>query len=466
MKITLCSSLLSLSLGLLLACAKPPVFHGSDKAKPSQENPQSDDLEDETSDDPIKDDSVIVEGKGEGSTTQQKPPVDPVATAKDISAAALKSLEALLLKNPSALTDINKESFAKAALTSEDAAKVRTRLWDEWKKRELAARQSEIKDFVVKAAGQTMRYKTKIFGNKPAKGRSLYVSLHGGGQTAASVNDEQWNNQIDLYQPSEGLYLAPRAPTDTWDLWQMAHIDALLDRLISSYILTGEVDPDRVYFMGYSAGGDGLYQLGPRMADRLAAASMSAGHPGDASPIGLRNIGFAIHCGGDDSAYDRNKLAGEWGRTLDNLEKGESGSYKHQVNVVAGKGHWMDLVDAESVPWMGGFTRNPFPKKIAWHQDDVNHNRFYWVSVDTPKTGTELTAEIKDQTITIKDDMPGVLRIRLNEDMIDFAKDIKVLRNGKETTLKALRTVEALLKTTIERGDPRSIFSAELTIPQ
>ena len=61
--------------------------------------------------------------------------------------------------------------------------------------------------------------------------------------------------------------------------------------------------------MGYSAGGDGVYQLAPRMADRLAVASMMAGHPNDASPLGLRNIGFAIHVGALDSGYNRNKVA-------------------------------------------------------------------------------------------------------------------------------------------------------------
>ena len=37
------------------------------------------------------------------------------------------------------------------------------------------------------------------------------------------------------------------------------------------------VDSDRVYLMGYSAGGDGVYQVAPRMADRFAAAAMMAG---------------------------------------------------------------------------------------------------------------------------------------------------------------------------------------------
>jgi poly(3-hydroxybutyrate) depolymerase len=43
------------------------------------------------------------------------------------------------------------------------------------------------------------------------------------------------------------------------------------------------VNPDKVYLLGYPAGGDGVWQLAPRMADRFAAAAMMAGHPNGAS---------------------------------------------------------------------------------------------------------------------------------------------------------------------------------------
>ena len=43
------------------------------------------------------------------------------------------------------------------------------------------------------------------------------------------------------------------------------------------------------------------------------AAAMMAGHPNESSPLGLRNLPFAIHVGADDSAYNRNKVAKEWG---------------------------------------------------------------------------------------------------------------------------------------------------------
>ena len=68
-----------------------------------------------------------------------------------------------------------------------------------------------------------------------------------------------------------------------------------------------------------SAGGDGVYQLAPRMADRFAAAAMMAGHPNETKPLGLRNLPFAVLMGGDDAAYDRNKKAEEWKQALADL---------------------------------------------------------------------------------------------------------------------------------------------------
>jgi predicted peptidase len=98
------------------------------------------------------------------------------------------------------------------------------------------------------------------------------------------VNDRQYENQKRLYTLSEGIYLAPRAPTNTWNLWHEPHIDRLFTRLIEDLIVLEEVNPDRVYVLGYSAGGDGVYQIGPRMADSWAAAAMMAGIGASWSP--------------------------------------------------------------------------------------------------------------------------------------------------------------------------------------
>ncbi len=226
-----------------------------------------------------------------------------------------------------------------------------------------------------------MPFAYKIFGEKPKEGRSLFISMHGGGGAPARVNDQQYENQKRLYSPEEGVYLAPRAPSNTWDLWHQSHIDGFFERLIEDMVVFEGVDRDRVYLMGYSAGGDGVYQVAPRMADRFAAASMMAGHPNESSPLGLRNLPFALHVGANDSAYNRNKVAREYGDKLDELRKADPTGYEHLVEIHPGRAHWMNLEDASAVPWMAKFRRNPVPKKVVWNQDDVTHDQFYWLAV-------------------------------------------------------------------------------------
>ena len=69
---------------------------------------------------------------------------------------------------------------------------------------------------MVKAAEKEMKYLVRQFGKAQPGERSLWISMHGGGGTAARVNDQQWQNQIRLYEPEEGFVVAPRAPNTDW----------------------------------------------------------------------------------------------------------------------------------------------------------------------------------------------------------------------------------------------------------
>ena len=122
----------------------------------------------------------------------------------------------------------------------------------------------------------------RVFGETPDDGRSLYISMHGGGNAPKELNDQQWQNQIRLYAPEEGVYVAPRAPFDDWNMWFRPQMDQFFEELILAAVTEFGVNPDKVYLLGYSAGGDGVWRMAPRMADRWAAASMMAGHPGEA----------------------------------------------------------------------------------------------------------------------------------------------------------------------------------------
>lgn len=355
---------------------------------------------------------------------------------------------------------------ASPSLSKVEAAQLAAELQAARIERLRAERREEMDAKIVEASGVRMRYATTVFGDAPERGRSLWISLHGGGGAPTKVNDSQWENQKRLYTLDEGIYLAPRAPIDAWNMWHAPPLDALLDRLIENFVALEGVDPDRVYILGYSAGGDGVFQLAPRMADRWAAAAMMAGHPGDARPDGLRNIGFALHTGANDSAYDRNTLAVKWGEMLAELEQKDPCGYRHQVKVHEGKGHWMSGDDRVALPWMAGFTRNLRAAKLVWVQDDVTHKRFAWLAVDAPAAGARIVVSREGQRITILEAPPStVLRIRLDDEMLDLDTEVVVMQGEVELFRGiAPRRRDVLEHTHAERGDPRGMFSAEVVV--
>jgi len=315
---------------------------------------------------------------------------------------------------------------------------------------------------------KTLRWLEKTYGEKPADGWSLWISMHGGGGAPAAVNDSQWRNQIRLYQPRNAIYVAPRAPTDNWNLWHEGHIDPLFDRLIAGAVLFRDVNPNKVYILGYSAGGDGVYQLGPRMADRFAAASMMAGHPNDASQVNLRNLPFAVWCGANDGAYDRNKVAGQWLAKLDELQASDPQGYAHFGRVVPGKGHWMDLEDSAALPWMAQQTRNPWPKLVIWRQDDVTHRRFYWLALPddvAPAAGQTIRAKVDGQVITLESGELHAIRLRLSDKLLDLDQPITVKVGDKVVHQgRVLRSEAAIRQSLAERADPESVATATLEV--
>ena len=100
-------------------------------------------------------------------------------TAK--STSAIKELRAALDAKPAALAELADKSFAKIPLTKEDAATARELLWKAHAALIQKDRAGEVKDLLIKDGKLEMPFFYKTFGKKPEGGRSLYISLHGGG---------------------------------------------------------------------------------------------------------------------------------------------------------------------------------------------------------------------------------------------------------------------------------------------
>ncbi|WP_394652722.1 hypothetical protein [uncultured Sphingomonas sp.] len=240
--------------------------------------------------------------------------------------------------------------------------------------------------------------------------------------------------------------------------------------LIDAQVAVNGVDPNRFYLMGYSAGGDGVWQVVPRMADRFAAAAILAGHPNDASLLGLRNLPFAIFMGGADAAYKRNTLAAEKTAELDRLQAADPGGYVHMSRIYPGLPHCMNRRDAEALPWMAGFTRDPWPKRIVWAQDDVTHKRFYWLeipdaAVAAAKQGDTMEATVDGQTIALTGKVPAGTMVWLSDRLVDLDRPVRVTVNGRAAySGKVARTAAAINRSLAERLDGADVATAALQL--
>lgn len=384
-----------------------------------------------------------------------------------LSAQAVPTLKSWLALEASSRPSFLTQSFANESLTKKQTKEVVAMLMSDKEQQLKRSLADEWKAQAFREGSHELKFEYKIFGEKPKNGRSLFISMHGGGNTAPRVNDQQWKNQVGLYKPAEGVYIAPRAPTNTWNLWHEGHIDTLFDRLIEASIIFEGVNPDKVYIMGYSAGGDGVYQLAPRMADRWAAASMMAGHPNETSPLSLRNLPFTIHVGALDNGFNRNEIAKRWAVMLDSLRQLDPGGYNHLVQVHEGRPHWMNREDTVAVTWMAAFVRNTIPEKIVWKQDDMHHESFYWLSVPavSAKTGGEVVASYKGNNINVEKNYSDTLVVFLDDRMVNLNRALTVTYQGTQIFKgKVKRSMPVIYQTIQKRKDPGLVFSARLLI--
>ena len=194
---------------------------------------------------------------------------------------------------------------------------------------------------------------------------------------------------------------------------------------------------------------------------------MMAGHPNEAQLFGLRNLPFAIFMGGDDKAYDRNKVAQERAAQLDALRAADPGGYEHFVRIYAGLGHWMQKKDAEALPCMAEHTRFAWPKKVVWFQDDVVHDRFYWLgrAPDAAKAGEKIEAEVSGQTIRISAGGAKGLELWLSDELVDLDKPLSVVVDSKTVFEGHVsRSAKVLRDSLVARFDVRLAASAKLAL--
>jgi pimeloyl-ACP methyl ester carboxylesterase/tetratricopeptide (TPR) repeat protein len=335
-----------------------------------------------------------------------------------------------------------------------------------------------------------MRYFTRVFGQKPEGGWPLYINLHAGGNNQAN-NDRCWVLTRTQYAIGTGLYLCPRSLRDLAESWYDPVNYPLLDRILAEAMALWDVNPDKIYLMGFSMGGWGVMHLAPTLPDRWAAVSASSGAgfvgaTGRSQPDNLRNTPILIQSGGTDIDFGRLPLSRAFAAALKGFHERDTAGYEVVFKEHAGQGH--QIKDGDAPGWLARHTREPLPTRIVWQQpfptagnskeniDKLNARDWGtaahyarqagWLRNEQPGAYQRIVANRDGNTVTIEEaDHVGEVVILLNDRMADLDQPVRVLCGGKElASVTPKRTVDALIASLIARGDRQMMFSAELVV--
>ena len=386
-------------------------------------------------------------------------------------------------------------------ISNEAIVEARAKIWEDYlaEIRADETRKAEVENLVMEYGEVSMKYGLQEKGTADENGYPLYIALHGGGSSdTPDMNDSQWSQMAMYYNKKvkNGIYVNPRGVRDTWDTHGNLESYPLYDRLIENMIAFYNVDPNRVYLLGFSAGGDGVYMITPRMTDRFAAANMSAGHPNGVNFTNLYNMPIQLQVGMLDTAYNRHTATAEYDAVLHSLAQTYGGAYDHSTlihvqyahnfydnkslkqEVIADPAAWLATGDTTSVEanpcaidYLDQYTREALPERVIWDLTTRAELRevdsFYWLSAGKEVNEGVVVASYnkKENSITIEENTAnGPVTVLISNDMLDVFAPITVHTPSETYEVTVTPDYELLKSTTYERGDKNYQFVGSIVI--
>ncbi len=399
-----------------------------------------------------------------------------------------------------------------AVLAADEVAEKREVVWDSWKAanralsedklavlKPLEKTQSGSFDLTAYEPNAVMPYYYGTKGAvKPEAGWPLFLYLHGSGSKA-----NEWNTGYTIcsrFDDAPSAYFIPQIPNEGnyYRWWQTAKQQAW-EKLLRQAFLSGEIDPNRVYFFGISEGAYGSQRLASFYADYLAAAGpIAGGEPMENAPAeNCANIAFSFRTGSNDKGFCRNELTEAAKNEFDRLQGLHPGYYEHDIQVVPGATH-TSIDYNPTTPWMKNYTRNPYPKYVYWENfpmdgryrdgfynlyvkersDDGSARSCYEMTIDGNTVDlqvTTMTSEVAERTSewnlaktynkTHTPATKGKVVVYLNDELVDLSQPVTVRVNGREAFngMVELNTAN-LINSCAAFFDPERLYPAAVEV--
>lgn len=395
--------------------------------------------------------------------------------------------------DPAARAALVKEAEAFGPLPEGSLPALRELLWKVVRKHGPSAKGTEIDTPYGKA--------TWIQKGSGGPKSGLILGLHGGGEGAGEAGEAagKWVAASHL-----GLY--PQGLRLVHDTWNTVHGERFLLTLIEIAKAQHDVDPDRVYSMGFSMGGTGSWFLAGRHPDLLAGAIPAHGvHMARTTKgwgqvkvntaaeveeiehgqlVNVRNLAVYWYTGHADRNCNPGTYLKGW-ELLQSLAAADPGGYRLlQFKAYEGVAHAFPPGEpATGMKWILAQRRNALPEKIVWEtntepapfeapEDKVDRlpkHWFYWLYCANPVDHMLVTAQRQGNTfdLDVALGFAGDLTLYLNPALIDVTQEVVVRVKGKEVYRgRPEPDLISVLESLDARLDKTLLFDRRVKIPE
>lgn len=332
------------------------------------------------------------------------------------------------------------------------------------------------------------------------KKSGLILGLHGGGVGAGSASEAtSWSLPKHMGMYPQGIRLIH-------DTWNSIHGERFLLTLIEIAKAQYEIDPDRVYSMGFSMGGTGSMFMAGRHPDLLAGAipahgviphdkvqvftAAEAGNMEHGLVPNLRNVAVYFYTGSVDGNCEPGTFLHGW-EIIEDLRKEDRGGYERiRFQCHEGIAHSQPPGEpGKAYKFIREQRREAFPRKIAWEYNEdpwpqpdpgdegkttrLPKRWMYWLYCQTPvdrmivsctRSDTE-KEHVIDLEVTLV--FPEDFTIYLNDRMYDTSKEVVVRVDEKEVYRgRPQPTFATVLESLDARLDRTLVFDRKIAVPE